>query len=101
MKTHDFDAISFFSGLVIAAFGLLFLIPNTPSDVIDAISRVGSWFWPLIFVVVGLAVIIPVLVPRKSKEKEQPEIDVSGRLSLNSGSPVQGPDSDEENQEPE
>ena len=29
MKTHKFDGVSFFSGLFIAAIGLLYLIPNT------------------------------------------------------------------------
>ena len=76
MKTHKFDAISFFSGLVIAAIGLLFLIPNSAGDVIDAVTGLGVWFWPLIFVVVGLAVIIPVVIPKKSKAEEQPETEI-------------------------
>jgi hypothetical protein len=97
MKTHDFDGVSFFSGVVVAAIGLLFLIPDTPSDVIDAMSRLGTWFWPLIFVVVGLAVIIPVLAPRKAKAEETAEIDVSGRLGGNSAGAVESSERDEEN----
>lgn len=95
MKTHKFDGISFFSGLVIAGFGLLFLIPNHPSGVIEALTGLGSWFWPLLFVVVGLAVIIPVLIPKKAKKEDQPEIDVSDRLSLSSSGSVESPESDE------
>ena len=97
MKTHKFDGVSFFSGLAIVAIGILFLVPNTPSDVIDAISNLGSWFWPLVFVVVGLAVIIPVLVPRKAKSEETAEMDVSGRLGGSSAGAIEGPDSDEKN----
>ena len=97
MKTHKFDGVSFFSGLAVVAIGILFLVPNTPSDVIDAISNLGGWFWPLVFVVVGLAVIIPVLVPRKARSEETAEIDISDRLSLSPAGAVESPDSDEEN----
>jgi hypothetical protein len=65
MKTHAFDGVSFFSGLVIAAIGLLYLIPNTPSDIIDAMSRLGNWFWPLLLLAGGVAVLVPALMSRK------------------------------------
>jgi hypothetical protein len=72
MSTHRFDGISFFTGLVITMFGLVFLIPNAPSDIIDAISRLGSWFWPILFVAVGVGVLIPVLMPSKKDKTEEP-----------------------------
>lgn len=84
MKKHVLDGISFFSGLAIAAIGLLFLITSTPSDVIyhtepgkytmiDMITGLAAWFLPLTFVVVGLAVTFPVLILRKSKGKNSPK----------------------------
>lgn len=71
MKTHRFDGISFFSGLVITLLGLVFLIPNAPTDIIDAIGRLGSWFWPILFVAVGIGILIPVLMPSKKDENEE------------------------------
>ena len=73
MSTHRFDGISFFAGLVVTMFGLVFLIPNAPSDIIDAIGRLGSWFWPILFVAVGVGVLIPVLMPSK-KDKTTEEL---------------------------
>ena len=71
MKTHRFDGISFFSGLVITLLGLVFLIPNAPTDIIDAIGRLGSWFWPILFVAVGIGILIPVLMPSKKDKNEE------------------------------
>lgn len=71
MKTHKFDAISFFTGLVIATVGLVFLIPGTPSDVIEAVSRLGNWFWPVLLLLLGLAILIPVFLPDRDQETNQ------------------------------
>ncbi|MGH8873363.1 MAG: hypothetical protein ACRDWS_15490 [Acidimicrobiia bacterium] len=71
MKSHRFDAISFFSGLVIALLGLVFLIPQTPVDIIDALTRLGSWFWPAVLLLVGIGVLIPVFLPKDSEEKQE------------------------------
>lgn len=70
MKSHKFDAVSFISGLVVTVIGLLFLIPNTTSDLIDFVTGIGIWFWPILFLAVGLAVIIPVLVPKRTDEPD-------------------------------
>lgn len=72
MKRHSFDAISFFSGVVIALIGLIFLIPNTPSEIIDAITDLGSWFWPVVLLVIGGAIVIPVLIPRREGDQSPP-----------------------------
>ena len=66
MKTHTFDGVSFFSGLFITAVGALFLIAQEPGDIIDALGGLGTWFWPLLFVIVGLAVLVPALMPSRS-----------------------------------
>lgn len=69
MKTHKFDGVSFFSGLVITAIGLLYLIADTPSDIFDAVGRLGNWFWPLLVLAIGIAVLIPALVPKKDQDE--------------------------------
>jgi hypothetical protein len=68
MKTHSFDAVSFVAGLAFSIIGLLFLIPETPQQIIDVLLDSGAWFWPIALLVVGLAVIIPVLIPKKDDE---------------------------------
>jgi hypothetical protein len=67
MKTHNFDAVSFIAGLAFTIIGLVFLIPQTPQEIIDILLDSGAWFWPIALLVVGLAVIIPVLVPKKEE----------------------------------
>lgn len=71
MKSHGFDAISFFSGLVIALLGLVFLIPQTPVDVIDALTSLGSWFWPAVLLLLGIGVLIPVFLPKATEKDEE------------------------------
>jgi hypothetical protein len=68
MKTHSFDSVSFIAGLAFSIIGLLFLIPETPQQIIDVLLDSGAWFWPIALLVVGLAVIIPVLIPKKDNE---------------------------------
>ncbi len=72
MKTHRFDAVSFLSGLALTLLGLVFLIPQTPVDIVSALTDLGSWFWPAVLLVIGIAVLIPVFLP---KEPEQEELE--------------------------
>jgi hypothetical protein len=74
MKSHRFDAISFVSGLVITLLGLIFLIPQTPVDIVDALTSLGSWFWPTILLVIGIAILVPVFLPKE----EQAALPASG-----------------------
>jgi hypothetical protein len=71
MKTHRFDPISFVAGLVITLIGLLFLIPNTPVDVVEAITHLGNWFWPLLLMVIGIAILVPVFIPKSEETPEE------------------------------
>ena len=71
MKSHRFDAISFISGLVAALIGLVFLVPQTPLDLIDAVTSLGAWFWPVLLLVVGLAVLVPVFVKRSAEDEQE------------------------------
>jgi hypothetical protein len=75
MKTHRFDGVSLFSGLIITGIGLIFLISDDPSDIVGAIGKLGTWFWPVLFVVIGIAVLIPVLMPSKEPEAIESETD--------------------------
>jgi hypothetical protein len=71
MKPHRFDAISFISGVVAVVLGLVFLIPQTPVDLIDAITSLGAWFWPALLVVVGIAILVPVFASRRAEEEAE------------------------------
>jgi formate-dependent nitrite reductase membrane component NrfD len=75
MKTHRFDAVSFIAGLAFAFLGLLFLVPETPQQLIDVLLNSGAWFWPIALLVVGLAVIIPVLLPKRDEAIESGDSD--------------------------
>lgn len=72
MKTHRFDSLSFLVGLVVTIIGLVFLIPANPGDVFDAFGDIGTWFWPALFVAVGVAVLAP-LAARVRDDDEEPE----------------------------
>jgi hypothetical protein len=69
MKQHKFDAISFISGVVASAFGLVFLIPQTPVDLIDTVTSLGAWFWPTLLVVVGITILVPVFASRDADDE--------------------------------
>jgi hypothetical protein len=73
MKTHKFDGVSLLSGLVITGIGLIFLISKDPSDIVGTIAKLGNWFWPVLFVAIGIAILIPALMPRKAPETIESE----------------------------
>ncbi|HLF44709.1 MAG TPA: hypothetical protein VJA46_14455 [Acidimicrobiia bacterium] len=75
MKTHSFDTVSFVSGLVSILVGLLFLIAETPEQIVDVLVNSGAWVWPVALLIVGLAVIIPVLMPKKDEALESGDSD--------------------------
>lgn len=72
MKTHGFDAVSFVSGLVMTLIGIIFLIPADPTDVFGYIGEVGDWFWPVLLIAVGVAVLAP-LASRTTPEDTSEE----------------------------
>lgn len=59
MKSHKFDPLSFIAGLLTTALGLLFLIPAATSDLIGLAARLVVWVWPVIFLTIGIAVLVP------------------------------------------
>jgi hypothetical protein len=70
MKLHRLDVLSFIAGLFITGIGLVFLLFPEPGDIIDAITDFGSWFWPVVFIGIGVAVLAP-LAARRGGDEEQ------------------------------
>lgn len=70
MKSHPFDPLSFVSGLVATAIGLLFLLPGTPGELIDRVGEAAEWFWPLLLIAVGVTVLLPLLRRSQSSDEE-------------------------------
>jgi hypothetical protein len=79
MKTHRFDAISFISGVVATVVGLVFLVPQTPVDLIDAVTSLGAWFWPVLLLVVGIAILVPVFMTRSGQDEEASAVAANGQ----------------------
>lgn len=73
MRAHRFDGISFFTGLVFTAIGLLYLIPSEFSDIVDLFLDAGDWFWPVLFLAAGMAVLIPALRPSERSNGDEEE----------------------------
>lgn len=82
MKSHELDPISFISGLVITLIGLVFLLPADTGDLISAVSDVGSWAWPAIFIGLGIAVIAPSVWRRGSDQDAAAVDELDERHSL-------------------
>lgn len=62
MKTHKFDPLSFVAGLLITVIGLAFLLLPDFNALVDVLSDAGSWFWPVLLIAIGVAVLAPVAV---------------------------------------
>ena len=63
MKPHRFDSVSFISGSLLVAVGLVFLTPFNVSSLIDALVRAVSWAGPAVALAVGIALILSALKP--------------------------------------
>jgi hypothetical protein len=74
MKTHRFDSVSFLAGLVITVIGLSFLLLPELDDIVDALTDAGSWFWPAVFIAVGVAVLAP-LVARSTNHEANEDLE--------------------------
>ena len=72
MKRHEFDGLSFISGLIITSIGLVFLLLAEIGDIVNLFSDVGSWFWPLVFIAAGIAVLAPAIIRRDDDGEEEP-----------------------------
>lgn len=72
MKTHRFDAISFLAGLAITGIGLIFLLLPELGSIIDFFTDAGAWFWPIVFLAIGFAILVPVIA-RPGDQKDAGE----------------------------
>lgn len=70
MKKHKFDGVSFISGIVITAIGLLFLIPSAPTEIFDNLGDIGGWIWPVVLVSIGVAVLVPAITRARQEPEE-------------------------------
>ncbi len=70
MKLHRFDPLSFIAGLIATGVGLAFLIPESPTDVLGVVDDIGAWFWPVVLVVIGLAILAPLAWRRDRGDDE-------------------------------
>jgi hypothetical protein len=74
MKVHSFDVLSFLAGLVITAIGLAFLLLPDVGDIIDVFTDGSSWIWPVLFITIGVAVLIPLAArSRETVDADQSE----------------------------
>lgn len=64
MERHSFDALSFAFGVVYTLAGILFLVPFTPFDLMDLVTASLRWVWPAAILLIGLAILVPLLRPR-------------------------------------
>ena len=74
MKMHKFDSLSFLAGLVITLIGLAFLLLPEVGDIVDVLTDAGAWFWPVVFIAAGIAILAP-LVSRTAGNGESEEED--------------------------
>ncbi|HLU52872.1 MAG TPA: hypothetical protein VK011_04695 [Acidimicrobiia bacterium] len=72
MERHRFDPLSFAFGLIYAVLGAMFLIPFTPGELIDWVSLSLRWVWPVTILVIGAAILVP-LVRSRPDETRAPE----------------------------
>ena len=74
MKMHKFDSLSFLAGLVTTLIGLAFLLLPEVGDIVDVFADAGTWFWPVVFIAAGVAILAP-LASRAAGNGEPDEQD--------------------------
>ena len=79
MKVHSFDVLSFLAGLVMTAIGLAFLLLPDVGDIIDWFTDGSSWIWPVAFIAIGVAVLIP-LATRTGQKVDGDQSEETGTL---------------------
>ncbi len=78
MKTHEFDVLSFIAGLFMTGLGLAFLVLPDIDDIVGLLTDAGSWFWPVLLIVVGIAVLAPAIARSNSHDSIAREADEEG-----------------------
>lgn len=77
MKIHKFDGLSFLAGLIITIIGLAFLLLPDLGDIIDALTDAGTWFWPVLFLGIGVAILVPIVIRSPDAEDVEESGDVN------------------------
>lgn len=72
MKMHRFDTVSFVGGLGMTLVGLLFLLPPRGSDLFDIITDYAAWFWPILLLIAGIAIVTSAIPPRAVSTDDEP-----------------------------
>lgn len=67
MERHRFDVLSFAFGVIYTLIGLLFLLPLTPFDLVDMLSISLRWVWPAAILLIGVAILVPLVRPRSER----------------------------------
>lgn len=78
MKTHEFDVLSFLAGLFMTGLGLAFLVLPEIDDIVGLLTDAGSWFWPVLLIVAGIAVLTPAIARSNSYDSTASEADEQG-----------------------
>jgi hypothetical protein len=81
MKTHSFDGLSFFAGLVITGIGLGFLLVPDVFELVDLFTDAGSWFWAVVLIALGVAVIAPAVAKRHNDDEHDDEGSMGSEAS--------------------
>lgn len=79
MKLHEFDALSFLAGLFMTGLGLAFLVLPEIEDIVGLLTDAGSWFWPVLLIVAGIAVLAPAIARSNSRNSAVGPTDEEGQ----------------------
>lgn len=74
MERHRFDPLSFAFGLIYTVLGVLFLIAFTPGDLVDIVTMSLRWVWPATIIVIGAAILIPLMRPRSEQSADEEDL---------------------------
>lgn len=61
MERHRFDALSFAFGVIYTLVGVIFLLPVTPFDLVETVTLSLRWVWPGAILLIGAAILIPLM----------------------------------------
>jgi hypothetical protein len=67
MERHRFDALSFAFGVIYTLIGVIFLLPDTPFDLVDMVAGSLRWVWPAAILLIGAAILVPLVRPKREE----------------------------------
>lgn len=75
MRPHRFDPISFLSGVLFTAVGLLFLLPLSISYLVTMVLDLARWVLPALALLAGGVVVATTLVHRSGAGEGEEELE--------------------------